>query len=477
MKFHLKITFSMLALLSLLFGIGGSMLISVSFKESLEREEAAAFSNYCMAWGTLQIVNGLETYLDQQALSQTMKQLYQQNGAFWTGLCLSTNQRVIYEAGDIQTLALQISESIETLTPGDCQFRVLENSKRNYYLVLSGAVAASGDILYLTTSRCISELYMARDNQLNTYFRVFLVMCLMCGALSYIISRTLTAPLKDLSQATRAIASGHYTSYVPIRSQDEVGALSLDFNTMAKQIKADAEQREFYIEQLRQSVERQERFVGSFAHEVKTPLTSLIGYADLIRSGTLTREEQAEAADYLYSEGKRLESLSRKLLELLVIRQQGIPLILASPKELVEQLAQRLEPIYREKGICLSCDCEEGVCLIEPDLVWSLLLNLADNAQKSMESGGKLQIQQEMTEDGCLICVLDSGRGIPPEALEHLTEAFYRADKARSRKQGGFGLGLTLCQEIVLLHNGSLQFANRVEGGACVTVTLKGGRP
>ena len=96
---------------------------------------------------------------------------------------------------------------------------------------------------------------------------------------------------------------------------------------MAEQLEENERQRGIYIEQLRQSVERQERFVGSFAHEMKTPMTSLIGYADLIRSGTLTQEEQAEAAGYLYSEGKRLESLSRKLLELLVIRRQGIPLI------------------------------------------------------------------------------------------------------------------------------------------------------
>ena len=84
---------------------------------------------------------------------------------------------------------------------------------------------------------------------------------------------------------------------------------------------------------------------------------------------------------------------------------------------------------------------------------------------------------EEMLADGCLIHVLDSGRGIPPQALEHLTEAFYRVDKARSRAQGGFGLGLSLCREIAALHNGRIRFENRPEGGACVTVDLRGGRP
>nr|WP_300805777.1 ATP-binding protein [uncultured Acetatifactor sp.] len=114
---------------------------------------------------------------------------------------------------------------------------------------------------------------------------------------------------------------------------------------------------------------------------------------------------------------------------------------------------------------------------MDADLVWSLLLNLADNAQKAIEQGGEIQFRQVMLADGCLIHVLDSGRGIPPQALEHLTEAFYRVDKARSRAQGGFGLGLSLCREIAALHNGRIRFENRPEGGACVTVDLRGGRP
>ena len=108
--------------------------------------------------------------------------------------------------------------------------------------------------------------------------------------------------------------------------------------------------------------------------------------------------------------------------------------------------------------------------------MWSLLLNLADNAQKAMDRGGSIRFEQEMLPDGCRFRVLDSGKGIPEEALAHLTEAFYRVDKARSRKQGGFGLGLALCREIAALHGGSIRFENRTAGGVCVTVELRGGR-
>ena len=119
---------------------------------------------------------------------------------------------------------------------------------------------------------------------------------------------------------------------------------------------------------------------------------------------------------------------------------------------------------------------EEGACFLEPDLFKTLLVNLMDNARKALDSGGNIYVWQEMLPDGCRVRVLDNGRGIPPEALTHLTEAFYRVDKSRSRAQGGAGLGLSLCNEIVQLHGGTMQFESRVGNGTVVTVELKGGR-
>ncbi len=477
MKFHLKMTLCMLAVLAVLFGAGGSLLISESFEDSLEREKAAALGDYRMAWGTLQIVNSMDAYLDRDAIVKTMEQLYQQNSASWSALRLSTGDEVLYENRGTQSSLIQTAWSIEDPTPGICLFRILDNGAGARFLTFSGAVETNGDVLYLTTSHDVSALYTARQAQQHTYLQVFFLMCVLCAALSYTVSRLLTAPLGGLSRASRAIAAGNFASRVRVRSNDEIGAVSTDFNTMAEKMEQTVSELNRAVEELHQAMERQEQFTGSFAHEMKTPMTSLIGYAELLRSGTLTPEEQLEAADYLYSEGKRLESLSHKLLELLVLKRHDLPFAKVSPAELIEALVERLRPLYAAKGIRLSCVCKAGACLMDADLVWSLLLNLADNAQKAIEQGGEIQFRQVMLADGCLIHVLDSGRGIPPQALEHLTEAFYRVDKARSRAQGGFGLGLSLCREIAALHNGRIRFENRPEGGACVTVDLRGGRP
>lgn len=466
MKFRLKMTLCMLAVLSVMFGIGGSLLILGSFQDSLEREKDAAFSSYRMAWSALQIVNGLTPYLDEDAIVQTMDQLCRQDRTAWTSLRLATAEKVLFESARYPS-----PEDERLPDPDNCMLRVVDGGGDAHWLLLSGAVKTNGETLYLDTAYDISELYTMRQSQQKTYLRTFGVMAALCAVLSYTVSRLLTAPLVGLSRTSRAIAEGDFSSRVPIRSTDEIGAVSRDFNLMAEQM-------EKTVSELHQAVERQERFVGSFAHEMKTPMTSLIGYADLMQSGKLTPEEQSEAAGYIYSESRRLSNLSKKLLELLVIKEQGLTLSEISPADMIGHMAERLRPLLAKRGISVHCECEPGTCLLEPDLTWSLLLNLADNAQKAMEDGGELRFQSEMLDDGCMVRVLDTGRGIPEDALAHLTEAFYRVDKARSRKQGGFGLGLALCQEIVALHSGELKFENRTDGnGTCVTAVLRGGRP
>ena len=468
MKFRVKMTLCMLAVLSVLFGAGGSLLITGSFRDMLEREKDAAFASYRMVWSALRIVNGLDPYLDAEAISQTMAQLCEQDRAAWTALRLST------ETDDLYTVETNLSTYLRQLDPpepGFCAVHTVEYQDGAHYLILSGVMETNGETLCLQTAHDVSTLYDMRQSQQQTYLRVFGIMALICAVVSYTVSHLLTAPLVGLSRVSRALASGNFHSRVRVRSADEIGTVSEDFNAMAVRL-------EEMVSQLHQAMERQERFVGSFAHEMKTPMTSLIGYAGLLRDGTLTPEEQDEAVRYIYSEGKRLENLSRKLLDLLVLRRGDMPLVEISPSDLISTLAERLKPLYASKGIQILWQCEEGYCLLEPDLVWSLLLNLADNAQKAMENGGVLRFDLKMLSDGCKIRVLDTGRGIPKESLVHLTEAFYRVDKARSRAQGGFGLGLALCQEITALHTGSIRIDNRPDGkqGTCVIVELRGGR-
>ena len=465
MKFRLKIMLCMLGLLSVLFGVGGSLLITLSFHTSLEREQDAAHNAYQMILGTLQIVASVNGQLARSDISRVMEQMTGQNARGWSALTLYTDDSAIYSynPSDIPSYDAQLS-------PGNCTIRYVLSGRGGSRLILSGALEAGGSTLYIDMARDISALFEMRQVQQSIFQWVFLMMAVLCAALSYSLSMVLTAPLVRLSKASRLLAAGRLKSRVRIRSRDEVGLVASDFNLMADAL-------EDKISQLEDAAERQERFMGSFAHEIKTPMTSIIGYADLIRGQTLNTEEGSLAANYIVAEGKRLENLSQKLLSMLSLKNEALSFSPVSPAAVIKGLAAHLEPLYNKQGITMICKCEDGVCLLEPDLVKSLLVNLWDNARKAMDGmGGNIYVNSQMLCDGCRIIVRDSGQGIRKDALEHLTEAFYRVDKSRARAQGGVGLGLSLCREIALLHHGSIRFESQVGRGTTVIVELRGGR-
>jgi len=455
-KFCHKIALCMICLLSILFGIGGSLLITASFADSLDHERRSAYASYQSTLGMLQLLCAVTQSPDYAFVSQVLEQFPAQNR---TALRLYTGDENIYQEGEFSALDLMhISET--------CVIRHVDMDGNQYFAV-SGSFDVSGETMYLDMLYDITPVFETRLSQLKTYTWIFLLLVVLCAILSYAISYALTRPLTKLSEASRDIASGQLSRRVQINTADEIGDVAQDFNIMSDHLEQN-------ITELEDSVERQKRFTGSFAHEVKTPMTSIIGYADLIRGGTLNAEEQRQAANFIFSEGKRLEHLSQKLLQLQMLQNEEVTLSAVKPAGLIKALAAEWVPVYERQGITLSCKGEDGTCLMEPELVKTLLINLWDNARKA--GAKRILVNSVMLPDGCRFAVKDDGQGIPPEALSHLTEAFYRVDKSRSRALGGVGLGLSLCQEIAALHNGEIRFESEPGCGTTVTVDLKGGR-
>lgn len=465
MKFRLKITFCMLCLMAVLFGIGSSALIAISFQDGLDREKEAAKNSYRMLIYTLQMTGELETWSSTEEIQALFRQLSDQGGS-WSAISLYSEDGRLYSSGDA---AEYFQDPRGTVDTQHCAITYFEDGAGERYLQLSGAFLAGDRTLYLDMAHNISMLYRTREQQQAAYRRIFLGMTVLCAALAYTMALVLTRSLSRLSKGAREIAQGNFSYRSGIRSGDEIGRLSEDFDRMAGQVEQN-------ILDLKESVERQERFVSSFTHELKTPMTAVLGYADLLRSQDLTEEERRDAANYIFSEGKRLERLSLKLLDIYVADQGEVGLSEQNPGRIVRDMVEHLEPGYREQGIVLTCRCGKGRCLLEPDLFRSLLVNLLDNARKALSDGGEVVVSVETTDEGCTLCVEDNGPGIPAESLERLTEAFYRVDKSRSRRQGGAGLGLTLCAKIAELHKGSLYFESQEGRGTKVTAELKGGR-
>lgn len=467
MKFRWKLTLCMVCLLALLFSAGSTALIALSFESALAREQAAAQDSYRLLLSTLQLADEMGAWRSSRQLSNMLAQLTPRSGPTWAAMRLTdTDGTELYRQGEMA------SELLAGAVPADTAHStaaIFTGSNGRRYLQISGHFSVAEQVNTLQIAYDITSVYEARAREQKAYYGVFGGMLLICGIVIYAVSFYLTRPLARLSKATLAIADGDFSSRANLRPGDEIGAVGADFDAMAAQMQR-------YVEQLQGAMERQEQFIGSFTHELKTPMTAIIGYADLLREQALTPAEQQDAANYIFSEARRLERLSLKLLDILVAEHTEPALVLTSPAVLVSDLAGHLAPSLSAASITLRASCEEGICRMDADLVRSLLINLIDNARKAMPEGGAITLTGCLTPDGCRLTVADTGCGIPASAVQHLTEAFYRVDKSRSRAQGGAGLGLTLCARIAAMHGGSLSFESAPGKGTRVTAELKGGR-
>lgn len=203
--------------------------------------------------------------------------------------------------------------------------------------------------------------------------------------------------------------------------------------------------------------QRQRQLLGSLAHELKTPMTAILGYAQTLQRVKLPQEKQEKALSYIESECRRLSGLSAKMLELTGLYQEEGRLELReiSLAGLFDRAQEVARYRLKQKDIRLEREisCPRETLWGDEDLLMSFLLNLIDNGCKATEPGGRLVL----TADRRGIGLRDFGCGIPQEEISRVTEAFYMVDKSRSRKAGGAGLGLALCRQIAELHGARLQ--------------------
>lgn len=463
MKFKHKLVLCMVVLLGLFFGLGGTILIHRSFKTSLSSTIDSDLLNYESIQSTLLIAvdtNSVSSYID---MSNIINQLSAQGN--------SNRKNIILRNSDMEVVSIMNSSfTYKEMKPSDentCN-SIIWRENNNYYLQLCSSMDINTenlDISQMDIVYDITSVYAARAQEQNT-FRLLLIVIFVVGSITSMIAASLlTKPLEKLSSLAQHISHGDYSARLHIHSGDEIEALANDFNNMADTI-------EDNISELHFSMEKQEQFMGSFAHELKTPMTSIIGYADLLRSQNMSEDETNEAANYIFSEGKRLESLSLKLLDLLVVKNQETILTPTDPALAVRNVINVMKPELAKEHITLKSSCRKGCCMMDIDLFQSLIINIIDNARKAIDDNGLIHVAGTVRDDNYVIIIKDNGRGMPPEEITRISEAFYRIDKSRSRAQGGAGLGLAICSKIAEIHQAKIKYKSAVGRGTVVTITL-----
>lgn len=460
MKFQYKIMLSSLMLFVVAFGLGSSILLASSFRSTLDQEEAAAYNAYQMVLYTLDAVDYQEESSYLLDLHNTLYQLDNQTQS-WAGLRLKSGNNIIYNSTS-STLSSNIDTSNLTLNQGTLQFCQLNG---DWYLQSSGRFLGGDTVLTLEMVYPIQTIFDDRDAQIKIYYGVILCMALMAAFISWLLSRWLTSPLREISTVLRQISQGKLDCRVHLSNQDEIGLLGEDLNQMAQQL-------ESTIDTMKETLQQQTIFMGSFSHELKTPMTAIIGYADLLRSQALSDEDAQKAANYIFSQGQRLEQLSLKLLELLVAKEGNFTFSHVQPKAILEDAVNLLLPTLAQTDIKLQTYTSGGFCNLEPDLFRSLVVNLLDNARKAIGQQGQITVELTVQNQACHLTVTDTGCGMDAQHIKHIQEPFYRVDPSRSRLLGGAGLGLALCHEIVNIHQGTIIFQSQLGQGTSVSVVL-----
>ena len=275
-----------------------------------------------------------------------------------------------------------------------------------------------------------------------------------------VIADIIVKPLTRLTNAIKELSNGNYNVRVDNVGQDEISKLNQGFNQMARQLAKQDETRQ--------------KFISDISHEFQTPLTSIQGFANILKEEDLPKEQRVKYANFILYNSKRLSSLAKNMLQLTLLDREEIELELTN-YSLVEQMNRVIstqENQAMEKNIEIVFEMPKKEIFIEGDeqrleQVWT---NIISNAIKYTNEGGLITITMKKNSKDIEISIEDTGIGMSKEVVSHIFERFYREDKARNVE--GNGLGLAIVKSIVDLHHGKIDILSQVDVGTNFIVRL-----
>ena len=274
------------------------------------------------------------------------------------------------------------------------------------------------------------------------------------------LSRTITRPIRELTKATHAISEGDLTQQVKVRTKDELGELGTAFNKMSAE--------------LSRSINTRKQMTADIAHELRTPLSLILGHAEAVHDGVLPPTK--ENFEIIREEATRLEHLVNDLRTLSLADAGELSIIpqMIEPGSLLQEVASLYQIQTQKKNIKLNLDIAPHLPTLEidPGRITQVLTNILDNATRHTPEGGTIILSAKQVDDKVQLAIKDSGPGLAKEDAERIFERFYRADPSRQREDGGSGLGLAIAKSIVQAHNGQLSVESEPGKGLKVIIKL-----
>lgn len=362
---------------------------------------------------------------EKEIYNQTILTQYELKNADYSNLLFTENNRILYS--------------------------YIKKAGRN--LLITHNIVAENTHIYYVTDMYEVDLQITR----LTVFMLIISIGIMVFVLVllYILLKHALTPLDRLSESAKDIADGEYQKRVSVKTNDEIGVLTENFNAMAEAV-------EQKISELKESENKKTMFMADFSHELKTPLTAISGYAQTMLNLNLSDADKKEALSYIYSESNRLDRLSKKMKRLLELDNTvELQMEKISVSRLFDEAVKTCTPSAQKRKIRLVTEQHDGKIHGDFDLLHDVLCNLIDNALKASDEGTAVKLGAEKGR----IVVSDLGCGIPADEIDKITEPFYMVDKSRSRKSGSAGLGLALVSQILRLHNIKMTIESEINNG------------
>ncbi|QNK56555.1 cell wall metabolism sensor histidine kinase WalK [Paenibacillus sp. PAMC21692] len=290
---------------------------------------------------------------------------------------------------------------------------------------------------------------------------IFAACSLVAGSLLMLVASVfLVSPIKKLTIATRRIAAGDYNIKLNIKQEGELGTLARSFEEMMHDLQQ--------LEQMRRE------FVANVSHEVQSPLTSISGYALVLKQDGLSDQERSRYLDVIIAEADRMSKMSDNLLKLSLLESQSQQLRPArfGLDEQIRRVIVALQPQWSARSISFELHLKSVPFMADYDLLSQVWTNVIGNSIKFSENGGVIAISMKQDNKNVTVRISDSGIGISPEDQKRIFERFFKADRSHSRQYSGSGMGLTIVKQIVSLHQGDIQVESELGRGTAFIVTL-----
>ena len=463
MKFWVKLDLSIILMIAVILSCSRFLVIRQNFKYSIESSVEQNTNQHRLERYSLEssMINNIQLgeEVTNEKIVQSIQSLYSymENDAGKVAVFTENKEMIFGNFDEIGKVAID-----EFFYQEIDNYSIRKIGDKHYMLFFSRWSINNKEI-YMIHFYDVEVIYQMREKQLREILYMDFVILVIASIFISFFARFLTRPIEILYKVSKKISSGEFSERAPVKTNDEIGELAKSFNKMADEI-------EHKMHSLEQSIQAKDDFITGFSHEIKTPMTAIIGYSDLLRLKKCEEKVTSTALNYIYSEAKRLEELSHKLLALMELTEDRIEFKSINIKAFLEKIVKKI----KWEDVKLQLNLQEAKVKIDESLLEIVIRNLVQNAKKAEPKDKKVVIFGECLENHQYrISVIDTGIGIPEEHLARVTEDFYMVDKSRSRQNGGTGIGLSLCKKILEFHHSEIKIESEENVGTKVFFELE----